>query len=56
MDFKYGIDTLTLDRVIALSKGNMKAILVDETKKKVVSYRDNAPSFKNKLPEIPLES
>jgi len=31
-------------------------LLVTVSKKKVVSYRDNAPSFKNKLPEIPLES
>ena len=26
------------------------------SKNKMVSYRDNAPSFKNKLPEIPLQS
>ena len=31
-------------------------VLVTVSKKKVISYRDNAPSFKNKLPEIPLES
>lgn len=31
-------------------------LLVTVSKKKVISYRDNAPSFKNKLPEIPLES
>ena len=31
-------------------------LLVSVSKKKVVSYRDTAPSFKNKLPEIPLES
>ena len=29
-------------------------LLVTVSKKKVVSYRDNAPSFKNKLPEISL--
>ena len=27
-------------------------VLVMVSKKKAVSYRDNAPSFKNKLPEI----
>lgn len=31
-------------------------LYVTVSKKKVVSYRDMAPSFKNKLPEIPLES
>ena len=31
-------------------------LMVMVSKKKMVSYRDNAPSFKNKLPEIPLES
>ncbi len=31
-------------------------VLVTVSKKKVISYRDNAPSFKNKLPVIPLES
>ena len=31
-------------------------LLVTVSKKKVISYRDNAPSFKNKLPEISLES
>jgi hypothetical protein len=27
-------------------------LIVTVSKKKVISYRDNAPSFKNKLPEI----
>lgn len=31
-------------------------LIVLVSKKKIVSYRDNAPSFKNKLPEIPLKS
>jgi len=31
-------------------------LLVMISKKKNVSYRDTAPSFKNKLPEIPRES
>lgn len=31
-------------------------LLVMVSKKKLVSYRDNAPSFGNKLPEIPLQS
>ena len=31
-------------------------LIVMVSKKKLVSYRDNAPSFKNKLPEIPLQS
>ena len=31
-------------------------LLIMVSKKKAVSYRDNAPSFKNKLPEIPLQS
>ncbi|WP_298781774.1 hypothetical protein [uncultured Polaribacter sp.] len=31
-------------------------LLVMVSKKKLVSYRDNAPSFKNKLPEISLGS
>ena len=26
------------------------------SKNKMISYRENAPSFKNKLPEIPLQS
>jgi hypothetical protein len=30
--------------------------LVMVSKKKQVSYRDNAPSFRNKLPEISQES
>ncbi len=31
-------------------------LLVMVSKKKLISYRENAPSFKNKLPEVPLES
>lgn len=31
-------------------------LLIMVSKKKMVSYRDNAPSFKNKLPKIALES
>ena len=31
-------------------------LIVLVSKKKLVSYRDNAPSFKNKLPEIPMQS
>jgi hypothetical protein len=31
-------------------------LLVLVSKKKLISYRDNAPSFKNKLPELPLGS
>ncbi len=31
-------------------------LLIMISKKKLVSYRDNAPSFKNKLPEVPLGS
>ncbi|WP_147677998.1 hypothetical protein [Algibacter pacificus] len=31
-------------------------LLVTVSKKKLVSYRTTAPSFKNKLPEVPLES
>lgn len=31
-------------------------LLVLISKKKLISYRENAPSFKNKLPEVPQES
>lgn len=31
-------------------------LLVRVSKKKMISYIENAPSFKNKLPEIPLKS
>ncbi|WP_422091937.1 hypothetical protein [Tenacibaculum ovolyticum] len=31
-------------------------LLILVSKKKLISYRENAPSFKNKLPEVPLES
>lgn len=31
-------------------------LLVMVSKTKIVSYRENAPSFRNKLPEIPLQS
>ncbi|GAL61099.1 hypothetical protein [Algibacter lectus] len=31
-------------------------LLLVVSKKKKVSYRENAPSFKNKLPDVPLES
>jgi hypothetical protein len=31
-------------------------LIVLVSKNKLISYRDNAPSFKNKLPEIPLQS
>jgi hypothetical protein len=31
-------------------------LMILVSKKKMISYRDNAPSFKNKLPEIALES
>jgi hypothetical protein len=33
-----------------------KDLIVMVSKKKLVSYRENHPSFGNKLPEIPLES
>jgi|TARA_B110000977_G_scaffold49394_1_gene67074 hypothetical protein len=31
-------------------------LLVLISKKKLISYRENSPSFKNKLPEVPQES
>ncbi|MDD7914007.1 hypothetical protein [Polaribacter ponticola] len=33
-----------------------KDLLIRVSKKKMISYIENAPSFKNKLPEIPLQS
>ena len=39
MVFKYGIDTLTLDKVIGISNGTIKGVLTSETKDKVIACR-----------------
>ncbi|QTD39369.1 histidine ammonia-lyase [Polaribacter batillariae] len=39
MIFKYGIDFLTTDKVIAISKGKLKGIINDEAKERIISSR-----------------
>ena len=39
MIFKYGIDNLTVNKVMAISKGKLQAILTEETKTKVIQCR-----------------
>ena len=38
--FKYGIEQLTVNKVIAISKGELKAILTEEAKEKINSCRE----------------
>lgn len=46
------METFRVGTLFTLSKD----LLVMVSKNKIISYRENAPSFKNKLPEIPRES
>ena len=39
MAFKYGIDSLTIDKVIAIANGNLKGILTSVAKDKVITSR-----------------
>ena len=39
MTFKYGIDTLTLDKVVEISKGTAEGVLTTEAKDKVIACR-----------------
>lgn len=39
MEFKYGIDALTLDKVIAIANGTLKSVLTSEAKDKVIACR-----------------
>ncbi|MDD7888071.1 histidine ammonia-lyase [Flavivirga sp. 57AJ16] len=39
MTFKYGIDHLTVDKVLAISKGTLDAVITDEAKDQVVACR-----------------
>ena len=39
MTFKYGIGSLTVNKVIAISKGDLQAVLTEEAKQKVIECR-----------------
>ena len=45
--FNYGIDQLTVNKVIAISKGEIKAIISQETKNKVVVSRKKVETMDN---------
>ena len=39
MTFKYGLDHLTVDKIIDISNGSLKAIITDEAKEKIIACR-----------------
>ena len=45
--FKYGIDHLTVDKVLAIANGNLKAEITDEAKKKVNECRKKVETMAN---------
>ena len=45
--FRYGIDTLTVNKVIAISKGSLKTILTKEAIKKVTTCRQKVETLAN---------
>ncbi|MFY7672554.1 histidine ammonia-lyase [Tenacibaculum sp. MEBiC06402] len=45
--FKYGIDHLTVDKVLAIANGNLKAEITDEAKKKVNDCRKKVETMAN---------
>jgi histidine ammonia-lyase len=45
--FKYGIDKLTVKKVIALSNGNLKGILTEEAQAKITSCRKKVETMAN---------
>ena len=66
---EYSYKQLALEAIIAEVEGLLlqtfrtgtlftlsEDLLVLVSKKKAISYRENAPSFKNKLPDVPLGS
>lgn len=47
MTFKYGIDSLTVDKVIAIAKGNLKAEITSEATKKIAECRRKVETMAN---------
>ncbi len=47
MTFKYGIDHLTVDTVLAISKGKIKAIITNEAKENVIECRRKVETMAN---------
>ncbi|TYA74709.1 histidine ammonia-lyase [Seonamhaeicola marinus] len=47
MTFKYGIDTLTIDKVLEIANGNLKAEICSEAKEKVNACRERVESMAN---------
>lgn len=45
--FKYGIDHLTVDKVIAIAEGSLQAIITDEAKEKVTICRNKVETMAN---------
>ena len=45
--FKYGIDKLTVKKVMALSKGKIKGIITEEAKQKIITCRNNVEKMAN---------
>jgi histidine ammonia-lyase len=45
--FKYGIDHLTVDKVLAIANGNLKAEITNEAKKKVNECREKVETMAN---------
>jgi len=39
MEFKYGIDSLTIDKVIAIANGSLEGVITQEAKNKVIACR-----------------
>lgn len=45
MTFNYGIDHLTVDKVMAIAQGNLKAVLIEEAKEKVNACRQKVETM-----------
>ncbi|TBN02361.1 histidine ammonia-lyase [Hyunsoonleella flava] len=47
MVFKYGIDTLTVDKVIGIADGKIQGVLIDEARKRIAACRQKVEALAN---------
>ncbi len=47
MQFKYGIDKLTISKVVAIAKGTLEGVITSEVKQRVINCREKVESLAN---------
>ncbi len=47
MQFKYGIDKLTIGKVVAIAKGTLEGVITSEVKQRVINCREKVESLAN---------